>query len=339
MAVMSNLSISPPSIPLETSTTQPASTLGSAGPLDPAGLGATKLLSALAGATGMICVGGSVAVSGLLSAAPLLTAQAVRYAVACLLLLGFARLGHRRVAVPKGIEWGWLFGITVAGLFIFNIALVAGGRHAEPAVLGVAVACVPLVLAVVGPLQQGRRPSPVVLFAALVVTAGAALVQGVGRSDGTGLLWALVVFGCEAGFTLFAVPVLGRHGPWGVSIHTTWMAAILFAVTGVVHEGPAAVSRLTGRELLAVGYLAVAVTALAFILWYHSVGRLGAAQAGLLTGVAPVAAAGSGVALGGPAPQPLVRVGIVIVSCGLAIGLRSTRESVPAPARGSSGPR
>lgn len=52
---------------------------------------------------------------------------------------------------------------------------------------------VPLALAVVGPMLEGRRPSPVVLVAALVVTCGAALVQGVGRSDGTGLAWAGVV--------------------------------------------------------------------------------------------------------------------------------------------------
>jgi hypothetical protein len=35
------------------------------------------------------------------------------------------------------------------------------------------------------------------------------------------MAWAVVVFGCEAAFTLLAIPVLGRHGPWGVSVHTT----------------------------------------------------------------------------------------------------------------------
>lgn len=282
----------------------------------------TVLVSALSGATGMVCVGGSVAVSGHLAQASLFSAQAVRYAAACLILLLFARLGHRRVVVPRGIEWAWLLGITVTGLFVFNIALVKGALHAEPAVLGVAVACVPLILAVIGPVLEGRRPSPVVLVAALVVTVGAALVQGVGRSDTTGLLWALVVLCCEAAFTLLAVPVLGRLGPWGVSVHTTWLAAVVFAVTGVIHEGPGAVARFTGSEVLAIGYLAVAVTALAFVLWYYSVGQLGAARAGLLTGVAPVAAAASGVALGGPAPRPLVWVGIAVVVCGLVIGLQ-----------------
>ena len=40
----------------------------------------------------MACVGGSVAVSGTLAAAPLMTTQAIRYAVAIALFLAVARL-------------------------------------------------------------------------------------------------------------------------------------------------------------------------------------------------------------------------------------------------------
>jgi len=49
----------------------------------------------------------------------------------------------------------------------------------------------------------------------------------------------------------------------------------MFAVLGAGREGAAAVARLTRADWLAVGYLAVAVTAAAFGLWYSSVGRLG----------------------------------------------------------------
>ena len=278
-------------------------------------------LGVAAGASGMVCVGGSVAVSSVLAGTPLLSAEALRYAVACLLLVVFARVTGRRLVMPRGAEWLWLLGVAGAGLVIFNVALVQGSRHAEPAVLGVAVACVPPILAVGGPLLEKSRPRPAVVAAALVVTCGAALVQGVGRSDAAGIAWAAVVFGCEAGFTLLAVPVLGRHGPWGVSVHTTWLAAVIFAVAGVTKEGPDAVTHLSREDWLAVGYLAVAVTAVAFVLWYSSVGRLGASKAGLLTGVAPISAAAAGVLLGGPLPGPLVWAGIAVAAAGLSLGL------------------
>ncbi|HEU4347899.1 MAG TPA: DMT family transporter [Actinoplanes sp.] len=285
-----------------------------------------RVLPILAGGTGMVFVGGSVAVSGVLADAPLFTVQSLRYAVACLLLLGYARLVRTRLLVPRGAEWWWLLGVTVAGLLIFNVALVHGAKHAEPAVLGVAVAGVPILLAVIGPLLEGHTPAPRVLAAAAVVTLGAGLVQGLGRADGVGLAWAVVTFACEAGFTLMAVPLLGRHGPLGVSVHTTGLAALMFGLAGLGWEGPSAVTRLRADDLLAAAYLAILVTAVAFVLWYTCVERLGAGPAGLLTGVAPVAAAVTGVALGGPVPRPLVWVGVATVAAGLALGLRGPQR-------------
>ena len=270
----------------------------------------------------MVCVGGSVAVSSVLAGAPVFTAEAVRYGLACLLLVALGRLAGRTLARPRGYEWLWLAGIAGTGLVVFNLALVEGAGHAEPAVLGVAVACVPAVLAIVGPLLEGSRPNARAIAAALVVTGGAGLVQGLGRADAAGVAWAAVVFGCEAAFTLLAIPVLRRHGPWGVSVHTTWLATLMFALIGLVREGPSAVTELTRDDWLAVGYLTVAVTAVAFVLWYSSVSRLGASRAGLLTGIAPVAAAASGVLLGGPAPRPLVWAGMAVVATGLTLGFR-----------------
>jgi len=70
------------------------------------------------------------------------------------------------------------------------------------------------------------------------------------------------------------------------------------------------------------------------VLWYSAVGRLGAGRAGLLGGVAPIAAAATGVLLGGPAPRPLVWVGVAVVVAGLALGL-----GVRSPAVRSNSPR
>jgi drug/metabolite transporter (DMT)-like permease len=284
------------------------------------------------GAIGMACVGGSVAVSGVLADAPLFTAQMIRYAAASLLLLALARVTGTPVRMPRGAEWLWLAGVAATGLVLFNVAMVRGSEHAEPAALGVAVACVPVVLALVGPLLEGGRPAPGAILAAVVVTAGAVLVQSGGRTDLAGLGWAATVLACEVGFTLLAVPVLRRHGPWGVSVHACWIATAQLAVLAAVAEGPAAATTLRGPHLLAIAYLAVVLTAIAFVLWYSAVRRLGTALAGLLTGVAPVAAAAAGVALGGAVPGPAVWAGTALVVAGLLAGVRArpapTKEAV-----------
>jgi drug/metabolite transporter (DMT)-like permease len=273
------------------------------------------------GAFAMSMVGGSVGVSRALTSAPLFTAQAVRYAVAGLILLAMAKRGRVPLTRPRGTEWLWLTGIAALGLVLFNIAIVRGVAHAEPAVIAVAVACVPVVLGVIGPMLERRVPSRRILVAAVTVTAGSALVEGTGRADAVGVAWAAVALVCEACFTLLAVPVLPRHGAWGVSLHSVWIGAVMFAVLGIVDEGVGAAARLTQSDWAAIGFLALMVTAVAFILWYSTVAALGAGVAGVLTGIAPVAAAGAGTVINGRTPSSSVWLGILIVVAGLAIGL------------------
>ena len=275
-------------------------------------------------AAGMVCVGSSVAVSAAITDAPLFTLQSVRYALAALLLLVVARITGWRVPRPRGREWLWLAGVATVGLVLFNVGVVRGVAHAEPAVIGVAVAAVPMLLAVVPAIATRTLPARPVIIGATVVTTGAILVQGFGRTDAAGIGYAILVLVCEAGFTLLAVPVLARLGAFGVSFHSVWMAAAGMALIGVVAEGPAAVTTLDAVDLLAALHLAVVVTTLAFLLWFTAVGRLGSGRAGLLTGVVPVAAAGLGVPLNGIVPGPMVWLGTAVVAVGLVIGLPGT---------------
>ncbi|MCY0934910.1 EamA family transporter [Streptomyces sp. H34-S4] len=310
------------------------------------------------GIVGMALVGSSVTVSRSLVDAPLFGVQAARYTVAALLLFGLARAARVRITAPRGPEWLWLAGVAATGLVLFNVAVVRGVAHAEPAVIAVAVASVPVLLGVIGPLLEGRgprpslsdlagpaapgkirkrRPSRRVLLAAPVVVAGAVLVEGTGRTDAAGIGWAALALGCEAGFTLLAVPVLRRHGAWGVSLHAVWMGAAMFAVLTVCVEEPAELVSVSPRQWAAAGYLAVMVTAVAFLLWYRTVAAVGSGRAGLLTGVAPLAAAGAGAATGGGVPGPAVWLGLAVVIAGLAAGLRPERGPGP-PAGGRPSP-
>ncbi|MGW6685103.1 DMT family transporter [Streptomyces sp. NPDC054961] len=288
----------------------------------PAPPSAPPLRDLVPGIVGMALVGSSVTVSRSLVDAPLFGVQAVRYGAAAVLLFALARVARVRIVAPRGREWLWLAGIAATGLVLFNLAVVRGVAHAEPAVIAVAVASVPVLLGVLGPLLEGRRPSRRVLLAAPLVVAGAVLVEGTGRTDAAGVGWAALALGCEAGFTLLAVPVLRRHGAWGVSLHAVWMGAVMLAVLALCVEGPAELASVTAHQWAACGYLAVMVTAVAFLLWYRTVAAVGSGRAGLLSGIAPLAAAGAGAACGSGVPGPAVWLGLAVVVAGLAAGLR-----------------
>jgi drug/metabolite transporter (DMT)-like permease len=100
-------------------------------------------------------------------------------------------------------------------------------------------------------------------------------------------------------------------------------------VLGLAVEGPGAVAVLRADDLLAAVHLAVVVTALAFVLWYTAVSRIGADRAGLFTGVVPVTAAVGGVLLGAPMPAPVVWTGMALVAAGLIVGLGAERRRPP----------
>ncbi len=297
----------------------------------PTPLGGSGLRAVAAGVCGMALVGSSVGVSRALVDAPLFTAQCLRYAGATVILVLLCRLTGNRVVRPRGREWLWLAGIAATGLVLFNVAIVRGVAHAEPAVIAVAVACVPVLLGIIGPLLERRTPRRRIVIAAVVVTVGSVLVEGTGVTDAIGIGWAAVALVCECCFTLLAVPVLGRLGAWGVSVHAVWIGAVLLAILGLTFEGPGATARLTGADLLAMAYLALMVTAAAFVLWYSAVAALGSGRAGLITGVAPLAAALTGIAVSGIVPGPLVWTGILVVIAGLAAGLATRR--IPAAAQ------
>jgi drug/metabolite transporter (DMT)-like permease len=209
---------------------------------------------------------------------------------------------------------------------LFNVALVRGLAHASPAAMAVAVACAPIALGTVGPLMTGRRPQKRALGAAVIVTAGSVLVEGTGRASGLGVAWAAVLLVCEVAFTLLAVPVLTRHGPWGVSLHATWIAAVVLIVLSMPAEGASAWAQVPLAAWVTVGYLSV-MTVMAFVLWYSTVATAGAAVAGLLTGIAPVSAACVGAALGAGMPNAGVWAGSVVVFAGLALGFVPARSS------------
>ena len=96
---------------------------------------------------------------------------------------------------------------------------------------------------------------------------------------------------------------------------------------------------LDAGDLLAAAHLAAFVTALAFVLWYTAVSRIGADRAGLFTGVVPVTAAVGGIVLGGPAPVPLVWTGMALVAAGLVVGLHAKSRRPLARESAQIGPR
>ncbi|MDL4815756.1 DMT family transporter [Actinomadura opuntiae] len=285
--------------------------------------------TAAAGAA-MFLVGTLTAVSATISHYPVFGGQAVRYAVAALILLGVARLRGGPARRPTAREWALLAALAGTGLVAFNVCIVAATRDTSPATIGTVIGAVPVALAIAGPLMEGRRPAPALIASACVVAAGAALASGFGGGSLRGLLLSLGALGGEMCFSLLAVPLLPALGPVRVSAYSAVLAAPMLLVIGLVTEGSSVLRAPTRAEFAGLAYLSVVVTVVAFLLWYGALGRLGADRAGLFAGMIPVSAVVTTVVLGLGRPGPADIAGAVLVAAGVVLGLR--RRVVPCEA-------
>jgi len=275
-----------------------------------------SLLAALAFAL----VGSLVAASDSVETYPLAEGQFLRYllAAAALVVLARGRLPRLRARELLG-----LVTLAATGLVLFNVFVVEGVRATDPATVGVIIGCVPVLLALAGPLLERRPLSGRVVLAALTVSLGAAGVQWTdGGITPAGLMLALGALGCEAAFSLLATPHLARLGALAVSAYACLFALPLLAVWSIAAGGPD-LPIPTAEEAGALLYLALAVTAGGFLCWYTAVGMLGVERAGLLSGMLPVSALACSAAIGAADVTPARLAAVALVAAGITLGVRA----------------
>ncbi len=269
------------------------------------------------GATATIVVGASFPVSDALTEYPYATGQMIRYALGALILTALVK---GRLGRPTLKELGLLALVAAIGMAGFNLAVLGAVEHMGATNTGVIIGATPVLLAVTAATRDAR-----LLFCAGIVVAGAVIVNGVDASvSAIGTLLAITALLCEVGFTLLAAPLLPRLGPLRVAAWAAWLATAQLAL---LTAGD--IPTPTGAEAAAIAYLAVITTALAFVLWFGAVQRLGADRAGLLVGLMPVAAVAVDAVLNGRAPSTADLAGTALVATGVALGAMPLR----APAR------
>ncbi|WP_335935465.1 DMT family transporter [Streptomyces sp. PTD5-9] len=322
-------------------------------------MNAASLRGALLAALACVLVGASFTANSLLGDYPHAGGQAVRYGLATLLLLPLIARDRRTdtardrrtdpIVVLCGLgpgQWARLALLAAVGMVGFNLTVLQAERSAEPAVPGVFVGCAPILVAVLVPLLDNRRPAPAVLRAAVLVAAGAFTVQGWGRTDPAGILWSAGALAGEAGFAVIAVPVLRPLGPRLLSAAVCAVAAVESLLLGLVLDGGGGVVRTpTPGEALALLWQAAVVTVVGFVCWYMGMQRIGAERATLFSGLIPVSAALTAPLVGTGSYGIPQAVGSVLVGLGVALGSgvlsrrRGDPDAGPAADGGNDGHR
>ncbi|MFM0470022.1 DMT family transporter [Paraburkholderia strydomiana] len=249
-------------------------------------------------ALAMVGVGSTVVVSKSIAAGlPPFSATALRFAIAFPLFVLIMRW--------RGVRWPRLdrrdaalvVAQAAAGSVGYTVLLISGMKLASAGDAGVIAGTLPAVSAVVAMLALGERPSPSLLGAVCLATAGVlactvhpresvASHQGGSSIVGNALVFAAIV--CEALFILLNRKLRTPVAPLPLS---ALMCGIGFAVSIVpaYFERPWSLP-LDAGALSGVLYYALVPTVAGFVLWYEGAARVSGAEAGLTTALVPVSA-------------------------------------------------
>jgi drug/metabolite transporter (DMT)-like permease len=264
--------------------------------------------------------------AGLTAFPPVLFA-ALRYDVAGVLMLGYAAW---RVddPIPRGRR-SWAAVAVGATLLIAGYHALLFVGETDPAVTSAAAA---VIVSLSPVLTTGFARAMLPDERLTAVGAGGVLCGLCGvvvlvRPDpdalaAGGTVAKLLVFGAATAFALGSVLTRRLDAPLRIETMEAWSmlggAALLHVVAVGLGESVAAVTWST-RGVLALAYLAVAASAVGFLIYFDLLDRLGAVEINLVSYVAPVFAAVTGWVLLAERPSATTGAGFALIALGFVL--------------------
>lgn len=295
-------------------------------------------LAALAGAMGI--VGTSVTASKyLVGHIPIMLASEIRFLLASCLLLVIVRLVEDRLPrIPLRLH-AVLAIQALLGIVAFNVLILTGLDMTTATISGIITAATPAVIAVMS-FAIGDKLSRTAWLGVIIALGGVVLVNLL-ASPGEevarrpllgGALVFLAVVG-EAAYTVLSRYVTRELSPFATSTYICIYGAAMFlpfALWDLRDFKPGDVPRSTWIAIL---YLAVIVTVVAFVLWFKGLATIPASIAGVFTGMIPITAViSAGILLNEKVGLPhIIGIACVLIGIFLVARARSIPVLVPAP--------
>ncbi|MFE2045987.1 DMT family transporter [Streptomyces sp. NPDC059477] len=281
-------------------------------------------------AVGAVClVGGSVAAADRLHDFPLLGGQALRYTLATVLLLLWARLRRHTFVRPTRAQLTWIVPLAALGVAGYGVVLVHATSVTAPGNVGIALGAAPLVIVLVRAGATRTRPARTLTGGALCVAVGSVLAQlsttGGVQWSVRGSMWSFLALAGVASVTLLGAPPIRELGALTVTTYACALGSAMLLtaalITGAV-TGTPALRLPTTVEFSALAFLALAVTTVVFLLWYGAVERLGPSRAGLFNGLVPFASLLALFLTGAGTATSWQLAGAALVLFGVVVSLR-----------------
>ena len=251
---------------------------------------------------GMACIWGinfTVVKTALTELSPL-TFNALRFAIASLLVLAALRLVERDVRPAPGDGWRFLV-LGLVGNAGYQFLFINGLDRTTSGNGSLILATIPIFVPLIGTLLRIERiGARAWIGVSLSFTGIALIVLGSGKEVGlasemtVGNLMVLASASLWASYTVLARPLLARYSPLKVTalaMSTGTPFIVLYAIPALRAQNWGAVSWQGWGGL---AFSAVLGIALAYVVWNLGVSRVGGARTAVYNNLTPVVAALTG---------------------------------------------
>ena len=272
-----------------------------------------------------------VAINAGLAYVPPVLFAAIRYDIAGVMMLGYAWV----VAddpVPRGrAEWTVVLAGAALIIAAYHTLLFLG--ESDPAVTSavasVIVGLSPVLTTVFArALLPAERLTPIGVVGLLVGLVGAVVLAAPDPANLTagGTVAKLLILLAATAFALGSVLTRAIDTELEIETMEAWAmlggAGLMHLAAGAIGESPAAIA-WTMEAVIALGYLAVVASGVAYLLYFRLLDQLGPIEINLVSYVAPVFAALSGWLILGEGLDPNTVGGFILVCTGFAIVKRA----------------
>lgn len=256
-----------------------------------------RLPALLALATGMGIVGTSMTANKFIAGEfPIMLASAVRFAIATAVLLVLVKLIDDGLPkIPRRLH-GILAAQAFFGVFGFNVLVLLGVDMTTATISGIITAMTPAMIAIIS-FAMGDRLGTVAWAGVGLTIGGVVLVnllatppEEAARRPLLGAFLVLLAVIGEALYTVLGRQVATRMTPLSI--------ATFICIYGLLMFLPFALWDLVGFDAgaapasawVAIVYLAIVVTVIAFVIWFVGLRTIQASTAGAFTGMIPITA-------------------------------------------------
>jgi len=270
------------------------------------------------------------------AAVPPLELSTVRFVIAAAILLAACAVTRTPLPIHR---WRLVGAAALCGAVGFN-SLAFLGISLTPATDSALIVStlIPLATALFATLI-GEPLTARKLVGFAIASVGASLVViggqgGGGEASALRLRGDLLEVGAAAAWganlTIAAI-VLRKESALGYTALMVTMGAVLLAPLGALEGGYRDLGSWSMNAWLAAGFLGVASTAVAFVLFFWAVRRFGASLAAMVAYLTPVTTLVLAFFILSEQPLPLQLVGGAVIVIGVRIGARRARPAIPTP--------